>query len=236
MKKHLEKHPSDQEWMDYLYDEMASAEKTALEAHVKDCPPCQEKRDGMRGTQRSLDEWQVIVPAKHEFTAPWQPALKWAAAAVLLVTTAFATARISRPTVDIAALQAQLAKPLEARVEQEVQRASEQALAAVKEKLRLELAVKFQEIADKAVAEATANNKRQLDELSATLAVLRDQDRNALASALEEYEEQRLADYLKFRADLERVALFSQSVAQFASYSPATEGEPQDESQIEPEN
>jgi hypothetical protein len=229
--KHLDqKHPSEQAWMEYLYDEMASTERSALEMHVKDCPPCQQKRDGLEGTQRSLDEWRVVVPAKHALTKSWQPVVKWAAAAVLVATTAFATGRISRPPVDVAALQAQISKPIEERMQQQMRAAADQALAAAEEKLRTQLAARFQEVADKALAEAAANTKKQLDELSVTLAALRDQDKAALAALLENYENERVAEYIKFRTDLEKVALFSQSVAQFASYTGDTEP------QIETEN
>jgi hypothetical protein len=227
-----QKHPSEAEWMEYLYDEMGSAEKGALEAHVKECPPCQGKRDGLRGTQRSLDEWEVVIPAKHEFAAGWQPVAKWAAAAVLLVSTAFATGRMSRPALDVEALQAQIARPIEARVEAQMTAATERALALAEEKLRAQLASRLKEVADKALAEAAANTKQQLEELAVTLAALREEDKSMLAAELEAYETQRMADYLKFREDLERVALFSQSVAQFASYTPEADAE----SLSEPEN
>ena len=228
MKKHL-KHPTEQEWMEYLYNEMGSAEKSALETHVKGCPPCSEKREGLQGTQRSLDQWEVVVPPKHQLTATWQPVVKWAAAAVLLVSTAFATGRMSRPPVDVEALQARIAKPIEERVQQQVAAASQQALAAAEERFRAELRV----MTDKALTDALAKSKVQLEELAAKLSELREQDKSAWAAAFEEYESQRMADYLKIRADLERVALFSQSVAQFASYTPPEEGEPQIEQEAE---
>lgn len=222
--KHLDqKHPSEQEWMEYLYDEMTSAERSAVEAHMKDCAPCREKRDGLQGTQRSLDEWRVVVPAKHEFAKGWQPVVKWAAAAVLVATTAFAAGRMGRPAVDLEALQAQIAKPIEEKVQQQAAAASQQAVAATEEKLRA--------MADKMLAETAANAKR-LEELATTLAALRAHD-SSLTAALDELEQQRMAEYLKIRADLERVALFSQSVAQFASYTPQDEGEPQIDQQAE---
>jgi hypothetical protein len=234
MKKHLEKHPSEQEWMEYLYEEMAAPERSALEAHLKGCPPCHEKRESFRGTQQSLNEWRVELPAKHQFAGSWQPAWKWAAAAVLLVSTAFATGRISRPALDVEALQARISKPIEERAHQEALAASQRALAEAQEKLRAQFAAKLQEATDKALAEAAANTKKQLQELTVTLAALREQDQIKWTMALEEFESERMEEYLKFRADLERVALFSQSVAQLASYSPQGEGEPQID-QAEPE-
>ena len=210
--KHLDqKHPSEQAWMEYLYDEMTSAERSALETHVKECPPCREKRDGLQGTQRSLDEWRVVVPAKHELIKGWQPVVKWAAAAVLVVTTAFAAGRMGRPALDVEALQARISKPIEEKVLAESQRAA----VAAEEKMRAE----FRAVAEKAMADAAASTKKQLEEMTAMLATLREQDKAAFATLLEEYESERLAEYIKFRTDLEKVALFSQSVAQFASYS-----------------
>ena len=236
--KHLDqKHPTDEQWMDYLYDEMPSSGRTVLEAHVSGCPPCQQKREGFRGARQSLDEWRLETPAaKHQLTMSWQPVVKWAAAAVLLVSTAFATGRISRPALDIEALQAQISKPIEERVRQQVAAASEQALAAAEEKLRAQLAARFKEVADKALEEAAANTRKQLEELEVALEAIREHDKSMFAAALEQFEAERMAHYLKFRADLERVAMFTQNVAQLASLSAEAELEPQTETQTQLEN
>ena len=229
--KHLDqKHPSESAWMEYLYDEMDSAERRTLEAHLEICSPCRVKRETFRGTQQSLDHWNVETPSRHEFAPRWQPVVKWAAAAVLLVSTAFATGRMSRPSIDVESLQAKIATPLKEQLALQLRSASEEANVAMEAKLRAEFAMKLREVSEKTLAEATANVKKQVEELSLAINALREQDKSSLASTLEEYQNQRLAEYMEFRADLERVALFSQSVAQFASYS---ENEPP---VLEPEN
>lgn len=196
--------------MEYLYDEMSSAQKRELETHVKGCAPCRERRVELRGTTHSLDQWKVEAPAKHEFAARWQPGLKWAAAAALLVTTAFATGRMSRPEIDVAALQAQISKPLEEKMQREALLASERALAAAQEKFQAEIQARIQAVAAKAVAEANATTKQHLKELAVTLATLREEDKKNLAATLQTFESQRISDLRSFREDLERVALYSE--------------------------
>jgi hypothetical protein len=211
----MKNHPSQEQWMDYLYGEMKSPEKKALETHVKGCGPCREKQKEFAGTMESLDAWRVEVPEKvslHRGVGRFQPVLKWAAAAALLVTTGFAAARFSQPEIDVSAITAQVAEqvqsPLEQRMEQEV-------------------AARAQEIALRAQSEAMLAMRREMEEMAAQLASLRDEDRKRMNQALKAFETQWLAEYRKMREDLERVALFSdesfrkaqQQLVQLASFS-----------------
>lgn len=233
----MKNHPTKEQWMEYLYGEMEVPERKSLETHIKDCAPCRGKRGEFSGTMDSLDAWRVELPEEHSLTRArnrFQPVVKWAAAAALLVSTAYATARFARPEVDVAALQAEIKTqirqsetPLQERMEAEIRVASEKAVVAARETLEMEIALRIQEISLGAQAEAVLAARQQMEQLSATLATLREEDRQRVNAALKSFETQWLTEYRKMREDLERVAVFSdesyrkaqRQLVQLASYS-----------------
>ena len=44
------KHPSEQQWMDFLYEEVSPAEHLELETHAKNCSQCAKQLATWRGT------------------------------------------------------------------------------------------------------------------------------------------------------------------------------------------
>lgn len=224
--------------MEYLYGEMESPARKSLETHLKDCPPCRQQQGEFTGTMDSLNSWRVELPAKHSLAATrnrFQPALKWATAAALLVTTGFAAARFSQPQVDVAALKAQISAevksevqaPLELKFNETIEVASEQAVANAREKLEMEVAARIQEIALRARSDALLAVREELEELQLSLAAVREEDRKTLNAALKNVENQWLVQLRTIREDLERVAVFSdesyrsaqRQLVQLASYT-----------------
>ena len=232
------KHPSPEQWMEYLYGEMNSPERTSLETHLKSCAPCREKKNEFGGTMDSLDAWRVELREKHSLTSGrqrFQTVTKWAAAAALLVTTGFAAARFTHPPIDAAALQAKITEsvkteirtPLEQRIEQEIQAAAEQAMMEARARLETEVAARINEVALRAQSEAMLAARDQMEEVAAQLATLREEDRKRIMNALKAFETQWVAELHKTRQDLERVALYSdhsfrqtqQQLVQLASFN-----------------
>jgi hypothetical protein len=238
----MKNHPTQDQWMDYLYGEMQTAERKSVEAHVTSCAPCRAQQAEFTGTMESLDTWRVTVPQKHSLSSGasrFQPVVKWAAAAALLATTAFATGRFSKPEVDVNALQARISAqvqseirtPLEQRIQEEIEAAAEQAVLNARARLETEVAARIQEISMRAQSETMLAAREQMDQLAAQLATLRDEDRKRLNQAMKTFETQWLAEYRKMREDLERVALFSdesfrkaqRQLGQLASYNQPAE-------------
>jgi len=225
------KHPSEEKSMEYLYGEVSSAERKEIQRHLQDCSVCREQFRRFGDTQAVLSQWRLELPAKHKLTTPWASGLKWAAAAAVLVSTAFATGRFSSPKIDTDVLQAKLAKPLQETIERQVQdnmRAqTDKALLDLRQKLRDELSAGFQQAAEQASAAALARNQQQIEKLSLTLASLRDEDKKAIYSTLQEIQNQHLNDYRKLRKELETVAYTTdeslrnaeRQLVQLASYS-----------------
>src|SRR5688572_18116459 len=181
----MKNHPTQEQWMDYLYGEMQSPERKALEAHLKGCAPCQEKKQEFTGTMETLDTWRVEVPAKHSLAASraWvQPAVKWAAATALLVTTGFAAARFSQPSVDLEALQAKVVAqveadfktkveaPFEKRIQEESEAMAEEAVALMREKVEIEMTAKVAEITMRAQSDIELAVRDQMEQLEVRLA------------------------------------------------------------------
>jgi anti-sigma factor RsiW len=80
------KHPSREEMMSYLYDELESEPQCALERHLEECAPCRARLAEWRSTTRQLDAYAVApVRTPQSKQQRWAlPALATVAAAVVL--------------------------------------------------------------------------------------------------------------------------------------------------------
>jgi hypothetical protein len=75
------KHPTQEQWMNYLYGESAAAEKAGMDFHLEQCSECRTKVRQWRSVMKSLDGWKMPVTTKRSFA---QPAMKWGIAAALI--------------------------------------------------------------------------------------------------------------------------------------------------------
>lgn len=233
------KHPTDEQWMEFLYEEVSPEEARQMQGHLEVCEVCRQRTAGWQSTMKHLDQWKVEAPAQTRLLASWGGGWKWAAAACLILTSAFAAGRLSGPNVDVAAIREEISKPLqetiEARVrerlEVEVAAATERAMANVREKLNAQIAANLQKVSQQASADAMATTEKQLQQFSATLATLREEDRKTLMAAFQGLEAKRLADMRNLRQELETVAVLTdrslrsaqRQLVQLASYTQATE-------------
>jgi hypothetical protein len=110
--------------MALLYAEAAPARKRELEEHLAHCADCSAQLQTWRAGTKALDEWRLPpmrrVPAAARFAPrPWWSALKWAAAAALVMALGFRFGRQTSPNaVELAALRKSVAQLAEA-VQQE---------------------------------------------------------------------------------------------------------------------
>lgn len=72
--------------MSYLYDELESEPRCALERHLEECAPCRAHLAEWRSTARQLDVYEVTAPQRLQPLRPrWiRPALAATAAAMML--------------------------------------------------------------------------------------------------------------------------------------------------------
>jgi hypothetical protein len=98
------KHPDAAEWMAFLYQETGPARRRELESHLTQCAACARQITAWRADLKTLDEWKL--PAIRHAQPQWLPALKWAAAALVLGA-GFLMGRQTSPTAaELAALKA----------------------------------------------------------------------------------------------------------------------------------
>jgi hypothetical protein len=201
------KHPSEQQWMDFLYKELSAPEEAETEAHLAKCPICAKQLESRRATMKTLDTWSIPAFPKQRparITSPW----RWvAAAAVVMLTTGFAVGRLSSSRPDLKQIQASISEPLRQSIKQELEQQFKAQLATALENSRAEIAAalsaKLDAASQRLLAESINGAKNQVDALAATLAALREEDKKAVAAAFNDIEQQRIND----RRDLEKVAL-----------------------------
>ncbi len=134
-------HPSAEEWMGYLYHELAPERKRELHAHLAQCGDCGRQLHQWRAGLAALDDWKL--PALTPAPPRWQPVilLKWAAAAAIVLGAGVAIGRQSSTAAgEVAALKTSVTL-LTQRVEDERATASaarEQTLRLLAEYARLD--------------------------------------------------------------------------------------------------
>jgi hypothetical protein len=182
-------HPTDEQWMSYLYDEVGADERSRLLAHLRDCVVCAEQLDRWQAATRELDAWQLRArraksASKRAREIFLRRALPWAAAAMILLGAGFLLGRMTSASIEpnrlLAIIEPELRQQL--RQEFELKRIEDnRAIYAALEKLD------SQRIAD------YVSLKKELD----TVAVLTDAGLRNTVQQLA-----RLADYAQSTAPL----------------------------------
>jgi hypothetical protein len=104
-------HPSAEEWMAYLYDEIVPERKREMHAHLAQCGDCGRQLQEWRSGMAALDDWKL--PVMRRRPSAMQPAtmLKWAAAAAVVLAVGFAIGRQTSTAVgEVAELRASVAQ------------------------------------------------------------------------------------------------------------------------------
>jgi hypothetical protein len=213
-------HPSAEEWMAYLYDEVAPERKRELHAHLAQCGDCGRQLHQWRAGMVALDEWK-LPPIKHTRSVPQPVALaRWAVAAVLVLAVGFAigrqTASAARELSALKATVAQLTERVEGRGFDASNTVAVATTAANAEALRL------------------LSDYAQLDDARRT------QDRQTVGLVLREMDSR----LLKLRTELETVAVNTETgfrqtkegLTTLASYTVADRGDASDFTKPESKN
>ena len=191
-------HPSPAEWMEYLYGESTRSARSALAAHLDQCPTCRERTLAWQATRQALDQW--TVPAPQRWLAWVSPTwVRWGAAAVLLLGLGFLFGRFSTPpAADPVALRAEMRKELQA------------GLGNLRASLTRELGQAHQaelaEWSDATVASLQEQTRNLLTDFAQDYDQTWRQEYQTLANRLQRLAAERAAD----RKDLETLALTAQ--------------------------
>lgn len=120
-------HPTREEWMSYLYDDLPSSTQASLTQHLESCAPCQKSLDEWQNVRRSLDSWRL--PKRSLSIQFLQSVLKWGMAAAFAVALGYGLGRFSVPAVHVETLRAGIENSLRDSIETEVQARVQQRLS-----------------------------------------------------------------------------------------------------------
>jgi anti-sigma factor RsiW len=99
-------HPTHEELITFLYGEVSTDQKIALQSHLKACGSCRQQMAEWKETGCTLNEWHRVSVGAHG-RAPFVTALKYAAAAALVLGLGFLGGRFSTAQ-DLRTLHAQM--------------------------------------------------------------------------------------------------------------------------------
>jgi anti-sigma factor RsiW len=103
-------HPTREEWMAFVYEELEQNEKRPLTEHLQACPECARRVEAWRGTMGALDGWRISARSRPVTRQPW---IRWAAAAAVLLAAGIAIGEVAasqRMRKEFAAESAQMRK------------------------------------------------------------------------------------------------------------------------------
>ena len=191
-------HPTNEDWMSYLYDEVDATERARLTGHLQDCPQCQTKVNAWQTAQKNLDGWQLEsrrAARKAALPVLARPWLKWAAAAAVVAGIGFGAGRFSTAgSVD----------PQKFRAEMEPQ---------LRQQLRAELVQTMQEELKKSAAATLAASREQSRQMLADYAgkieSARAEDNSLISAALDRLDSQQTDDYVSLKKQLDTVAVLT---------------------------
>jgi hypothetical protein len=209
-------HPNREEWMAYLYKEVGRKRQAELKEHLKQCSQCQADVTAWGSVMKELDRWQLpqarsISGSRRDIK--W--AVRWTAAAVLLILAGYAVGRITvAAPPDMEQLQTALETTLEPAIRQNVIRELNRdwglALASSYLRLKDELSGQFRRelnaYALRTLAASNSTTNELLTEMIEAINTAQAQDRRWVAAALEQIEFNRLRDKSQFINGLETLA------------------------------
>ena len=131
-------HPASEEWMAYLYNELAPERKREMHAHLAQCGDCGKQLHQWRAGMLALDDWKLPARRPRVMAQPPATLVKWAAAAAVVLVAGFAIGRqSSRAAGEVAELKASVAQ-LTQKIESDRVAISEQTLRMLTEYARLD--------------------------------------------------------------------------------------------------
>jgi hypothetical protein len=203
-------HPTREEWMSYLYDELTAEEHSNLAAHLAVCPDCKTRVNDWRIARKNLGAWQL--PARPARMPLQRPLVRWAAAAALLIGFGFGAGRFATSA-------AANAGKIRAAIEPEI-----------RQQLRQEFTQLLRDELDKAASATLAasgeQTKHWVEDYAQALETKRTEDSQAIRAALNKLESQLLADFVLLKKDVDTVAWWTdaglrrarQELVQLADY------------------
>ncbi len=207
------KHPPHEEWIAFVYGELAPEPQGLLQAHLESCPECRQRVETWRQTMSQLDAWRL--PTRVVARPPLRlPLVKWAVAAALFVGLGLAVGRITAPAPDLNRAQARWLPALRQELRKEWTAELAAGLQTARSSLTNEIHRTFARDADGLAADvldvSNQATERLLADWTQTWLAARDADRQNTTALLEAAERRRVAENAALRHDLETLAVTAQ--------------------------
>jgi len=195
-------HPTEEQWMAYLYGELERKSQVALAEHLRSCPECRTQVTAWSDAKESLDGWRLSeVPAAR---ANLRPLVKWGVAAALLVAVAFATGHLTSTRWEDAPLSGSSADTA----------AELDSLRADLRDLRKELEEQNEQLVTASVVASRYETLRLLAAFAETQELARLRDRQMMAEALGRLESRHVRKHAALRTGLEVLASLTEEELQ----------------------
>ena len=178
-------HPTREDWMSYLYDELPAKERAAMDAHLQECAECRGALATWQSATRELSEWKLAPRRKAARPAAVLP---WAIAAAFVALAAIGGVRMMALNKQVKELRA------------EVQRNSAQDMNAA-----------LAQVSEQATKAANAEAQALVAAVVEQWEQKRLDDQRAVWAALQRVTARNAQDYVSLRKELETVAVFSEA-------------------------
>ncbi len=213
-------HPTREDWMSYLYDELPAERRSTLRMHLDSCTDCRAQMQAWERAAHSLNDFALPPRRKG---ARGSTIARWAIAAALVAFAAIGAMRVAALNREVKQLRADMQGSFKLDVESPV---------------RVQLAGKMQRDFDAALNQLTdqmskgANTEAQslMANWARRFEAQRLADQQTTLTALQKLSTRHTEDYATLRKELETVALFTEASLQRAqnqiatlAYSPVTE-------------
>ncbi len=190
-------HPSRDEFVPYVFGEAEPETRRRLRQHLAECAECRDEVERWKESLSRLDAWKLPRPAA--CAGVFQPLLRWAAAGAMagaLMLAGFAAGRFSAPKPGLAEVRRTVAMEVRQQLHQELAR---------------QLDAKLANTTSDALAASGAQTRQLLAVYAQAEEARRAEQARAIAVALDQldrrWQEQRTADYMTLKEQLDTVAV-----------------------------
>lgn len=202
--------------MEFLYGEGPRHQKLTLQQHLRTCAECRLRIGSWQSSMAHLDRWDTapepaVIPARF-----LQPALRWAAAAVIVLSLGFGAGRLTAPTVDPDALRAELEQSLRLALQSQAQQLRDefrndwQAALTTRpadNNFQRDLRGGMAQWSDEILASANAGSQRLMAGFLESYQAHQRQQQQAVLALFERAEERHATEHADLRRAVETVAV-----------------------------
>jgi hypothetical protein len=212
-------HPKPEDWIPWLCNEAPPETTGRLQEHLAQCPECAQEISAWQRVAQRLEHWDGPVQTKAGILAWFPPALKWAAAALVVLGAGIGIGRLTAPAApdfhrlraDLAAsiapmIASQVAENLRQKLDRDVVTALAAAPTDLTNQFQVDLRAAFDDAAAQGWSTAGAEFQRRFAAWTAAQNSVREGEARATTALVEGLRRQTWTELVALRRDLETVA------------------------------